>query len=101
MDLYKWALKLAPFSPGELVADTFELACAIREVDMRASPYDVRALGFPPIPIETPAGRAEYEAHQRDFAGRAEPLRARLLALCDRLLAGAGSGECQAGSFRP
>jgi hypothetical protein len=86
MDLYKWAFKLDPFTPAELVADCFELARDIREVDMRASPYDLRALGFAPIAIETPAGRAEYEQHQRAFTARGEPLRDRLLALCDRLL---------------
>lgn len=87
MDLYKWAFKLAPFTPSELVADAFELACAIREIDMRASPYDLAALGYPPIAIETPAGRAEYEHLQRTFSTRGEPLRARLLAVCERLLA--------------
>jgi hypothetical protein len=86
MDLYKWSFKLAPFSPAELVADGFALARDIREADMRASPYDLSALGFAPIAIETPAGRAEYESHQRAFATRGEPLRARLLALCERLL---------------
>jgi hypothetical protein len=86
MDLYKWAFKLAPFTPAELIADCFELARDIREVDMRASPYDLRALGFAPIAIETPEGRAEYEQHQRAFAARGEPLRARLIALCDRLI---------------
>jgi hypothetical protein len=86
MDLYKWAFKLAPFTPGELMADCFELARDIREIDMRASPYDLRALGFEPIPIETPAGRADYETHQRAFAARGEPLRAQLIAVCDRLL---------------
>ena len=86
MDLYKWAFKLAPFTPSELVADCFELARDIRETDMRASPYDLRALGFEPIRIETPAGRADYERHQRVFATRGEPLRERLIALCDRLL---------------
>jgi hypothetical protein len=86
MDLYKWAFKLAPFSPAELIADCFQLARDIREVDMRASPYDLRALGFAAIPIETPRGRAEYEQHQRAFAIRGEPLRARLIALCERLL---------------
>jgi hypothetical protein len=85
MDLYKWAFKLAPFTPSELIADCFELARDVREVDMRASPYDLTALGFPPIAIETVAGRAEYERHQRAFAARGEPLRARLIALCDRL----------------
>jgi hypothetical protein len=87
MDLYKWAFKLAPFTPAELIADCFALARDIREIDMRASPYDLRALGFDPIPIETPAGRADYERHQRTFATRGDPLRTRLLALCARLLA--------------
>ena len=86
MDLYKWSFKLSPFTPAELTADCFALAREIREVDMRASPYDFRALGYAPITIETAAGRAEYEAHQRTFCARAEPLRARLLALCTRLL---------------
>jgi hypothetical protein len=93
MDLYKWAFKLAPFAPAELIADGFALARDIREVDMRASPYDLRALGFAPIAIETPAGRTEYESHQRAFAARAEPLRERLRALCDRLLP-AGPPNC-------
>ena len=86
MDLYKWAFKLAPFTPAELIADCFELARDVREIDMRASPYDLRALGFEPIAIEAASGRAEYEQHQRTFATRGEPLRARLIALCDRLL---------------
>ena len=87
MDLYKWAFKFAPFTPGELVADCFALARDIREVDMRASPYDLQKLGFAPIRIETPAGRAEYEQHQRDFAARSQPLRTRLIAIGERLLA--------------
>lgn len=85
MDLYKWAFKLAPFTPSELVADCFALAREIREVDMRASPYDLRALGFEPIAIETPEGRAEYERLQRNFSARGEPLRQRLIAVCDAL----------------
>jgi hypothetical protein len=87
MDLYKWAFKLAPFTPSELIADCFELARDIRELDMRASPYDLHSLGFEPVMIETPEGRAEYERHQRAFTTRSEPLRARLHALCERLLA--------------
>lgn len=87
MDLYKWAFKLAPFTPAELTADCFALARDIREVDMRASPYDLAKLGFVPIRIETPEGRAAYEVHQRDFAARSQPLRARLIAVIERLLA--------------
>lgn len=86
MDLYKWAFKLAPFTPSGLMADCFALAREIREVDMRASPYDLAKLGYAPIAIETPAGRAEYEAHQRAFAERSQPLRARLIALVERLI---------------
>jgi hypothetical protein len=87
MDLYKWAYKLAPLTPSELVADCFALACDIRELDMRASPYDLAALGYPPVRIETSEGRAEYEQAQRRFAERARILRGRLLNLCNILLA--------------
>lgn len=86
MDLYKWAYKLSPLAPAELVADCFELARDIRELDMRASPYDLAALGFTPVKIETPEGRADYEQQQRAFAERARPLRLRLITLCDHLL---------------
>jgi hypothetical protein len=85
MDLYKWAFKLAPFTPAELIADCFALARDIREIDMRASPYDFAALGFAPIRIETPEGRAEYESHQRGFADRSQPLRTRLIEVLERL----------------
>ena len=75
MDLYKWAYKLAPLTSSELIADCFELAREIRELDMRASPYDLAALGYPPIKIETADGRAEYAAAQRSFATSAASLR--------------------------
>ena len=86
MDLYKWAFKLGPLVPAELVADCFELARDIRELDMRASPYDLAALGFSPVKIETPEGRADYERAQRTFAERARVLRSRLIAFCDEAL---------------
>jgi len=85
MDLYKWAGKLGPLIPGELLLDCFELARDIREVDMRASPYDVSAYraadGEPlaPIAIETPGGKREYVTLQRAFTRRANALRRRLL----------------------
>jgi hypothetical protein len=86
MDLYKWAFKLAPFTPSDLVADCFELAARIRVLDMRASPYDLTALGYSPVRIETPEGRAEYESLQRDFARMAAPLRQRLQAACETII---------------
>lgn len=91
MDLYKWAYKLTPAVPSELVLDAFELARDIRYVDMRASPYDLAELQLAPIAVETPAGRAEYVEQQRALARRAAPLRAALLAVCDRLSAAAGA----------
>lgn len=93
MDLYKWAFKLAPFTPADLIADCFELARDIRAIDMRASPYDLRSLGFEPIKIETPEGRAEYEQQQRAFTARGEPLRQRLVELCHVLAAACDSVE--------
>lgn len=88
MDLYKWAYKLGPAVPGDLLLDCFALAKDVRTLDMQASPYDLAGLGQPPVRIETPEGKAEYAAAQRAFADRAAPLRARLVELCDRLLAG-------------
>ncbi len=85
MDLYKWSFKLTPFTPSEWIADALELAWEIREADMRASPYDLQALGFEPIAIETPEGRATYEQMQRRFSERGVALRERLLGLCHRL----------------
>jgi hypothetical protein len=65
---------------AELIADAFELAWQARQLDMRASPYDLSALGFDPIPIETPAGKEEYVRGQRELAEAAVPLRQRLIA---------------------
>jgi len=87
MDLYKWAMKSAPWVPAELAADAFELARAARTVDMRASPYDFSAAGLAPIRVETPEGRADYEQEQRHLAAAAEPVRARLIAALSRALA--------------
>jgi hypothetical protein len=86
MDLYKWAYKLSPATPGELLADCFAIAADVRELDMRASPYDLRELGSEPVAVETPEGKAEYVAAQRGFAARGAVLRERLLAVCQDLL---------------
>lgn len=88
MDVYKWAGKLLPAVPSELVADAFDLARRIRTLDMRASPYDLTSLGYPPIAIETPEGRAQYVRLQREYAEQARPLRERLVASCERILRG-------------
>jgi hypothetical protein len=79
MDVYKWAIKLGPLVPGELLLDTFDLARDIRWLDMRASPYDVSPWAGEPVAIETPEGKAEYVRQQRAFADRSNALRARVV----------------------
>jgi hypothetical protein len=83
MDVYKWAFKLTPLVPSDLVADAFDLAREIRVLDMQASPYDLRELGYTPVPIETPEGKAAYLERQRAFAERSNGLRHRLLHVID------------------
>lgn len=85
MDLYKHAYGLGPAVPGDLLLACFDLARQVRQLDMAASPYDLRSLGIDPVPIETPWGRAEYAARQRQFSLAAEPLRRRLLAIARRV----------------
>ena len=79
MDVYKWAMKLGPLVPGEVLLDCFELARDIRELDMQAAPYDLGDWGVVPVPIETPEGKAEYVRRQRAFAERGNALRERIL----------------------
>ena len=87
MDLYKHAFRLSPLTSSDLVADCFELAWEIRELDMRAAPYDLAGLGFEPIRIETADGKRDYAERQRAFAERAGRLRSRLITECEQLLA--------------
>jgi len=94
MDLYKHAFRLSPLIPSELVADAFELAWDIRVLDMRAAPYDFTDLvlepsgrQWTPVAIETPDGKAEYVAAQREFAERGAPIRQELIVWCEQVLA--------------
>lgn len=79
MDLYRFCYKIAPWIESELLADAFALARSARELDMRASPYDLTEFGFEPIAIETGDGRAQYVRLQREIARLAEPVRERVL----------------------
>jgi len=91
MDLYKWAAKAMPWSGSDLLLDCFELAVDLRELDMRASPYDLSGWGREAIRIETAAGRKEYETAQKLLAARAGPLRQRLIEVIHQTLAAAGA----------
>lgn len=85
MDLYKWAYKLIPAVSSDLLMDCFDLAWRIRELDMRASPYDLQDWGYAPVRIEQPAGRAEYARAQKGFSEEAQVLRSRILAVLDEV----------------
>jgi hypothetical protein len=79
MDLYRWAYTSMPWIGSDLLWECFELAVALRVLDMEAGPYDLTALHFEPVPIETPAGRDAYQQRQRALSARASGVRARLI----------------------
>ncbi|WP_075083520.1 hypothetical protein [Mariniblastus fucicola] len=88
MDLYKWAFKAMPWIGSEFLLRCFRLALFAREIDMRASPYDLSSYGdYEPILIETAQGRAQYEQAQREVADRAAPLRSELADRIESLVA--------------
>lgn len=86
MDLFKWCLKLQPLVGSELLTACFRLSLRAREVDMRASPYDVSGYGLEAIAIETVEGRRDYVREQRAIAKEAVPLRDRLIAVLAQAL---------------
>jgi len=86
MDLYKFSAKLLPLLDSETLMDAFELAFLARELDMRASPYDLSAFGYNAVRIETPSGRAEYVQRQASLSERSAGVRAALLTRCRELL---------------
>ena len=106
MDLFRYSLKLWPWLPAELLADTLELAVAARVLDMRASPYDLSqwqggaagSFDLSPVRIETAEGRKLYQREQSRLASWAQPLRARLLREYDSAIAVWESAEAERGS---
>lgn len=85
MDLYKWATKLWPWVGSDLIGKAFLLALEGRELDMRASPYDLQAQGYAPLCIETEEGRKEYQRLQQQYSQKTVGLRQELSTFCGRL----------------
>lgn len=99
MDLFRYAIKLWPYVPSELLADALELAIAARVLDMRASPYDLSEWHQPPAPpgeaggvggaaagfdlspvrIETADGRKQYQREQAALTMQAQPVRKQMV----------------------
>lgn len=86
MDLYRWAYTSMPWVGSAILLSCFELAADLRAVDMRASPYDLAGLGYEPIRVETPEGRAEYQTLQRAFSERSSRLRDELIETIEQVL---------------
>ena len=86
MDIYKWASKCMPWVGSDLLWQCFQLALKARELDMRASPYDLTEYGYTPVKIETPEGRLEYETLQRQITEEAKPLRQSIINTLVKLL---------------
>ena len=86
MDLYKWAAKSLPWVSSELLWECFLLATRAREIDMRASPYDLTDFGYEPIQVEHSEGRRLYEKLQRLLAEQARPLRGKLIRQLEQTL---------------
>lgn len=102
MDLYRWAYTSMPWIGSDLLWPCFALAVALRLLDMEAGPYDLRAFGVKPVPVETPEGRAEYQRRQRALSARAQWLRGALIETLGAVLsAGAGDGDASANSVTP
>ncbi len=86
MDLYRWGCAAMPWIGSDLLLPCFELAADLRVLDMQASPYDLRAMGFAPVCVETTDGRDEYQRRQRELSARASVLRDRLIDALGRLV---------------
>lgn len=86
MDLYKWSYKSSPWISSDLLRRTLLFAIEAREIDMRASPYDLADYGYEPIPIETSDGRREYERVQSDLYRHGLTLRDELIEALTKVL---------------
>ncbi len=95
MDTYKVAGWFSPLMSSDLVADAFEVAVQARELDMRASPYDVSDFGLPAIPVETIEGRREYARGQETVIRASTPVRSALLVALQQLRSAYEEQSCQ------
>ncbi len=86
MDLYKWCYKAMPWISSDTLWECFLLAKDTRQLDMRASPYDLSQYQLKPVKIETKQGREEYENLQRELSNRAAPIRKNLINKLDEVL---------------
>jgi hypothetical protein len=75
MDLLFFAIRLGPFVPSDIFRECLKCAVEARQVDVRATPYDVPDA----ICVETLGGRKEYATEQQRLFEMAGPVRERLM----------------------
>lgn len=81
---------------SELLLRTLEIAIDAREIDMRASPYDLlefcskvsypTRFNYHPIKIETKDGKKEYQKFQLDLYYKSQPIRSELISVYEALI---------------
>jgi hypothetical protein len=86
MDMYKWAFKFSPWISSEHVQASLRLAIKTRELDMRASPYDLETLGYEAIPIETEEGQKAYVDGQQQIYAEGQVVREGLIGAYKNLI---------------
>lgn len=79
MDLYKYAYKLYPWIASSLIRDCFLQSLKIRQIDMEASPYDLKEYGVKAIAMESREGREIYISKQKEIFTESAGLRKRLV----------------------
>ena len=87
MDLYKFAFKIAPWIDADITADAFLLAWEARQLDMRASPYDLTAYGWKRFRSRLARAGKPTCAASAPLATAGNPIRNRLLQAYLRLKA--------------
>ena len=88
MDLFKYAFQLYPLVSSDLLRRCLALALKARNIDMRASPYDVSMYSGceDTLAVETVDGKKKYVQEQEALAKEALPLRLELLNIYKELL---------------
>ncbi len=88
MDLFRYAYELYPLLSSELLISALRLAIKSRQIDMRASPYDVSMFEGceDALCIETAEGRRKYVAEQEQLFLLSVPVRQGLLEAYNQVL---------------
>jgi hypothetical protein len=89
MDLFKFAYQLYPLVSSSLLLQCLTVAIEARNIDIRASPYDVSSFQEcqekGPLCVETSEGRKQYLHEQETLYQQSKEIRQALLIVYDRV----------------